>query len=658
MTKRRDAGGEKTPPGSKRDAGSKLGRRNFLKGATLGGAAAMASAPLASASAATPNASTPKPRSDEPRLSTNVHPLTSELECAVPPLPPAAGPKQQTSGSDFMIDAMRACGIKYVAAIPGNTFKSMHESVINYGMLTEPEMRHLTITHEEAAVAMAHGYFKVSGKPMAALVHGVVGLQHATMALYNAYCDRVPLFCFVGVRLDAAKRTTPTDWLHTAFDGPSLTREFTKWDDTPGSLTHFGESMIRSYKFAMTPPYGPIVLGCDQDLQEMDVPSGQAPLIPKLTTVLPPVGEDSDIREAAKMLVAAENPIIVADRASRTPEGMKLVTELAETLQAGVIDQGGRMNFPWRHPLNVTFAQELVAGSADCVIGLELTDFYFTARAFPKTAKKISINSADLFMKSTYQEFERYAEVDLAIAADAEATLPLLLEAVKREMAANKRSSAKARGAKLAEYHNRAVDRTRQAWAVGWDGAPISVGRMTMELYDVIRKEDWGLTGHFADPTRLWDGNEHYRHNGASGGSGVGYDSTSSLGAALGHQEQGRIAIAMVGDGDMMMSPGVMWTAAHERLPVLYVVHNNHAWNQELIWVQGIAGRRSRGATRCGIGNTMQDPYIDFGAMAKSMGMYGETVKDPKDLGAAYRRAVDVVKKGEPALVDVWSQPR
>ncbi len=648
MVKRRDAADGKTP------SGATLGRRNFLKSATLGGAAAVA-APVAAVAA--PKASINQAASNEPRLSTKVHPLSSELECAASALPPGAGPKQQSSGSDYMIDAMRACGIKHVAAIPGNTFKSMHESVINYGMLTQPEMRHLTITHEEVAVAMAHGYFKVSGKPAAALVHGVVGLQHATMALYNAYCDRVPLFCFVGVRLDAAKRTTPTDWLHTAFDGPSLTREFTKWDDTPGSLTHFGESMIRGYKFAMTPPYGPVVLGCDQDLQEMDVPAGQAPLIPKLTLDSFPVGEEGAVREAAKMLVAAENPIIVADRAARTPLGMKLVIELAETLQAGVIDQGGRVNFPWRHPLNVTFAQEIVASSADCVIGLELTDFYFTAKPFAK-AKKISINSADLFMKSTYQEFQRYQEVDLSIAADAEATLPLLIEAVKKEMAANKRSPAKARGEKLGQFHKQAMDRTKQAWAVGWDGAPISVGRMTMELYDVIRKEDWGLTGHFADPTRLWEGDAHYRHNGASGGSGVGYDCTSSLGAALAHQEEGRIAIAMVGDGDMMMSPGVMWTAAHERLPVLYVVHNNHAWNQELIWVQGIAGRRSRGATRCGIGNTMENPYIDFGAMAKSMGVYGETVKDPKDLGAAYRRAVDVVKKGEPAVVDVWSQSR
>ena len=653
MAKKHKDSGEKTSVHGSFAPDLAVGRRSFLKGATIGGAGMMAS-PLASAEAA-PVARTRR-KSSEVRTSTPVHPLSSELECATAPADP--GPKQQLGGSDYMIDVMRSLGIKYVAAIPGNTFKSMHESVINYGMLTEPAMEHLTVAHEETAVAMCHGYFKASGKPMAAFLHGVVGLQHATMGIYNAYCDRVPALLFVGARLDAAKRTTPTDWLHTANDAPSLTREFTKWDDTPGSLTHFGESVVRGYKFALTPPYGPIVIACDKDMQEMDLPGGKAPPIPRLTMGQIPQGDDGSVREAARMLVAAEHPVIIADRAARTPEGLKLLIELAETLQAPVVDLGGRMNFPWRHPLNATFAQNFLISDADCVLGLELTEYYFSMRPFPKTAKRISINSADLFMKSTYQEFERYADLDLAIAADAEATLPSLLAAVKTALAANRRSSMQARGKKIGEYHKAAMQRTRDAWAVGWDGTPISVGRMVMELHEVVRNEDWALTGDFANASRLWDGSAHYKHIGVSGGSGVGYGPPSSVGAAIAHRDAGHLAIAMTGDGDMMMNPGVLWTAAHEKVPMLFVVHNNHAWNQELIWVQGIAGRRSRGADRCHIGNTMINPTIDFGAMAKSMGVYGETVKDPKDLGAAYRRALDVVKTGEPALVDVWTQPR
>ena len=148
-----------------------------------------------------------------------------------------------------MVDVLRSLGIEYFAATPGNTFMGMHEAVINYGMLTQPNLRFITTMHEEASVAMSHGYSKIEGKPMACMMHTTVGLQHGSMAIYNAYADRVPIFMMVGASIDATRRSNAVDWMHAASDGPAMVRDFTKWDDTPGSLRHFGESAVRARSF-------------------------------------------------------------------------------------------------------------------------------------------------------------------------------------------------------------------------------------------------------------------------------------------------------------------------------------------------------------------------------------------------------------------------
>ena len=275
-----------------------------------------------------------------------------------------------------MVDVLRSLGIEYFAATPGNTFMGLHEAVINYGMLTQPNLRFITTMHEEASVAMAHGYAKIEGKPMACMMHTTVGLQHGAMAIYNAYADRVPIFMMVGASIDATRRPSAVDWLHAATDGPAMVRDFTKWDDTPGSLRHFGESAVRAYKFSMTPPYGPDAPGRrhahagGRDSRRR----AAAPPIPKLPRVAPPAGEEGAVKEAARLLVNAEHPVIYADRAARTPEGLKLLVELAEALQAPVCDSSNRMNFPWRHPLNQSRRQRALLGEADVVLALEPGD--------------------------------------------------------------------------------------------------------------------------------------------------------------------------------------------------------------------------------------------------------------------------------------------
>jgi len=642
-------------------------RRQFLKKATVGAAALVAS-PLAGRAAAAAQAqrfaesrnatapSVPASKIVEAAVSSSVDILTVERP-----------------GSDFMVDVIKSLGFEYMCANPGNTFRSLHESLINYGGNQSPEF--ITCCHEESAVAMAHGYAKIEGKPLLACVHGTVGLQHAAMAVYDAYCDRAPLMLMLGNFSDAAARFGMVDWVHSAQDPAATIRDFVKWDDQPVSLTHFAESLVRAYKIAMTPPTLPVAVVADHELQERPVPDGEPLAVPRLSLDSPPAGDPAAVAEAARLLVAAENPLLVVDRVARTPAGLAQMIELAETLQAAVIDRNNRMNFPTRHGLNQTEAARSAISSADVIVGLELTDFWSTVHSVrgqiyhqiePATkpgAKLISITANDLYMKDNYQELQRYQPVDLAIAGDAEATLPSLIEEVKRRVTDDRRRLFQDRGSKLARAHDDAMAAAREAAASGWDASPVSTARLSMELWAQIKDEDWSLVSPclFVSrwPLRLWNFDKHYQYIGGEGGYGVGYGAPASIGAALANRKHGRLTVSIQNDGDMMFAPGVLWTAAHHRIPILIVMHNNRAYHQELMQVQIMASQHNRGITRARIGSLLEDPAIDYSKLAQSMGVHGEgPISDPKDLGPAIRRAIEVVKRGEPALVDVLTQPR
>jgi thiamine pyrophosphate-dependent acetolactate synthase large subunit-like protein len=635
------------------------GRRRFLKSAAVTGAA-LVGGPRAADAAQDPAArpatgsAVTIPREADP---SGVEVLTTDRP-----------------GGDFMVDVLKSLEFDYVAANPGSSFRGLHESVINYGGNRAPEF--ITCCHEESAVAMAHGYFKAEGKPMAVLVHGTVGLQHAAMAIYNAYCDRVPVYVIAGNSIDATQRRPGVEWTHSVQDAAAMVRDFIKWDDLPASLQHFAESAVRAYKIALTPPMMPVLLVADGALQEDPVAAEAGRLrIPKLSVTSPPQGESAAVAQAARWLVAAENPLIIADRASRTPAGMARLIELAEALQAPVVDQGGRLNFPTRHGLNHSDRARELVSNADVILGLELTDFWGTVDAYrdqlrrtsrPITkagARLVSITAADLYTKGNYQDFQRYPEVDLALAADAEATLPSLIESVRRETTGDRKRVFEERGRKLAAERQKLLERARAEAAYGWDASPISTARLSAELWAQVKETDWALVSpiDFVSrwPMRLWAFDKPYQFLGASGGAGVGYGAPAAAGAALANKKRGRLSVAIQADGDLMYAPGVLWTAAHHQIPLLSVMHNNRAYHQEVMHVQRMANRHNRGVTRAAIGTTIDNPNIDFAALARSMGVHAEgPVTDPRDLGRAIQRAVAVVKAGEPALVDVVSQPR
>jgi len=626
------------------------GRRSFLKGA----AAIVGTGPIAMAQQAqvAQNRSVAAP--GETASAARVEVLTNERP-----------------GADFMLEVIKSLGIDYVAANPASSCRGLHESIINYGGNKAPEL--LTCCHEESSVAMAHGYAKIEGKPMMSMVHGTVGTQHATMAIYNAWCDRVPAIVILGNEMDAVARRSFVEWTHSAQDAAVIIRDYTKWDDAPSSLQHFAESFVRAYKIAMTPPMGPVAIVASGKLQEEPIEEKDL-RIPKYSPTISPQGDSGAIAELAKLLVNAENPVIVAGRLARTAYGMKLLVELADTLQASVNDQRNRMNFPTAHP----FYNTGNIANADVLLTLEVEDtFMLTHRMSPLNrigmdparritkdgAKIVSISSLELLQKSNYQDFARYNEVDMNIAGDGEATLPILIEACKKLITPDRKRALAERGAKLSEIHTRNHEQSLAQATLGWDSSPLAPARISAELWAQIKNEDWSLVGNDGFfgrwPTRLWNFDKHYQFIGGSGGEGVGYGAPAAVGAALANKKYGRFTVNIQNDGDLNYAPGVLWTAVHHQIPLLTIMNNNRGYHQEVMFVTTMAARANRDVSRAGIGTKLIEPNIDYAGMARAYGMQGiGPITEPKDVGPAIKRAIEIVKRGEPVLIDTVTQGR
>ena len=633
-----------------------LGRRDFFRGAAFGAAGMVVGGAAEASTTATPGASA---AAEVNRTIGPPSPAEADAEFGYALQEAPASSTPVAPGSDFMVDVLKKLDVEYVAVNPGSAFEGLHESIINYGQNQMPEL--LTCMHEEAAAAMAHGYAKAAGKPMLVMVHGTVGLLHSSMALFQAWADRVPVFLIAAHNRNPA---TIVNRPHSVQDMGSLVRDFVKFHDEATTLQRFADSAMRAYRFAMTPPMGPVMLTVDAGLQEAPMGDRSRLRVPALSLAAPPQGDGNAVREAARLLVNAESPLIVSQKVGRTPRAWDLMIELAELLQAPVDVGafGSWKDFPSWHRLSGSGGPGYIP---DVTLGLEVSDMADAARAARVNGRKtISICSELLFQGSNIHDFGRYADVDLAIAADSEATLPLLIEEIRRVMTPERKAAAEARGARVAAAHKRALAAALDQARFGWDASPISVPRMIAELGEQLKNDDWAIgSGHqFTGDwqRRMLNFDKPHRYNGDCGGFGIGYDTPATVGVALANKRLGRVTVGIVGDGDLnFVGPGALWTAAHHQIPVLMVVHNNRAYHAEVMFIQRISGARGRGAGRAHIGNAISDPNVDYAAMAKAYGVYAEgPIENPKDLAGAYQRALARVRAGQPALVDVVSQPR
>jgi thiamine pyrophosphate-dependent acetolactate synthase large subunit-like protein len=406
---------------------------------------------------------------------------------------------------------------------------------------------------------------------------------------------------------------------------------------------------------AMTPPMEPVMIVADGMLQEHAIEDEKALSIPKLALSAPPQGESNAVREAAKLLAAAQNPVIVAERVTRSQEGIKLMVELAEALNAPVVNLLGRMNFPTTHYLSRTNDGRSLVRDADVVLFLEVGDpwgqlnsvsdpHHQYRRIAKPDVKLIHITLADQLMKSNYQDMQRFCPVDISISADVQATLPSLIESIKRQTA----NSRAGRSEALRKQYQQMKARIRESATLGWDASPISTARLHAELWQVLKNEDWCLAesrfGSWA--ARLWPATQQHNFLGQSGGAGVGYIAPAAVGAALANKGKGIITAVVQPDGDLMYAPGVLWTAAHHRIPLLSVMHNNRAYHQEVMHLQKMAGLHNRRMDTARIGTTIEDPNIDYAKLAQAQGVWAEgPITDPAKIGPGGGRARD--RRGE-----------
>jgi len=565
--------------------------------------------------------------------------------------------------SDVIVDLLHAYDLPYAALNPGASYRGLHDSIVNYGG-NKPVM--MLCQHEEIAVQIAHGYAKASGKPMVAILHNLVGLLHANMAIYYAYADRAPVF-IVGATgpMDETKRRPRIDWIHTALVQGEAVRAYTKWDYQPTVIDGVPESFARAYAVMMTEPRGPIYMCYDAWLQEQPL-AHEVPLPPSSAQKVPaPLAPDpASLERAAQMLAAAKRPVIIAEYVGREPAGFHALVELAETLGAPVWDVNARLNFPSRHPLNLSMVKD-VFRDADVLLCLDTRDWERATTELasatrevksivPSTCKWIDIGFGDLEISSWAMDYQRLAHAHLRILADTTLAIPALIKLLKGRVknASQRRKALEQLGAKA-----------RKAWQrearEDWDASPITLPRLATEMWNVIKNEDWVLTANtLEDWARiLWDFDKPYRHPGKSLGTATQLG--ISLGVALAHREKKRLVVDIQPDGDLMFDAGALWVAAKHRIPMLVVMYNNRAYYND--WEHQIRMARLRGTAleRAHIGMDMDDPAPDFASMAKAMGWYAEgPIDQPRDVGPALKRAIKRVKAGQPALLDTITQKR
>jgi thiamine pyrophosphate-dependent acetolactate synthase large subunit-like protein len=575
-------------------------------------------------------------------------------------------------GSDLMVEVLRELGIKYIALNPGASYRGFHDSIVNFESGKGPEM--ILCTHEEIAVALANGYARATGEIMATGLHNIVGLQHASMAIFNAWCDRTPILNFGGGGPQNTANRRSTDWVHTALVQGAMVREFVKYDDQPNSIDAVPESFLKAYRIAMTEPKGPVYICLDTDVQEQKITTPMT--VPYAALFRPPAGPAANpesLRRASQLLAEAQWPVIVAGELGRNPKALPPMLDIAEALGAAVIDADGRYAFPSTHPLNLTNARDEALRNADVVLALDVPSLGVPlgpsvrergnfAPVIPPSCKVIHITLLDQERQSWVSDAMWLLPVHVPIAADTAVALPPLREQIRERLKSNtdaERQVQERRKKVEAIYYE--TKKKSQAWIEKtWDEKPISQARLFGEINRRVKDQPWALvSAHGRRWREIIEVTEPAHGIGGGRGGGVGYGLPSSIGAALGHKGSGRLCVSIIGDGDFLMTSNALWTAAKYQIPLLVVVLNNRSYYNDEEHQERMARWRQRPIENKGIGIRIEDPAPDLAAIARALSLDGfGPVTEPDQLGPTLDKAIEIVQDGKPAVVDVIAQPR
>jgi thiamine pyrophosphate-dependent acetolactate synthase large subunit-like protein len=556
-------------------------------------------------------------------------------------------------GSDAIAEVLRKCDVSYIAMVPGSSYRGLQDSLVNYLGNANPQM--LVCLHEEHAVAIAHGYAKITGRAMAAGIHSNVGLMHASMAIYNAYCDRVPVLLLGATGpVDAHRRRPWIDWIHTSRDQGALVRPYVKWDEQPASPKAGVEATLRAWQLIHAHPQAPAYVCFDVSDQEARVDMNG--LVPDDVSrfLTQPVTRPTDdaIAHAVELLRAAKRPVILAGRSTRLVDDWNRRVRLAEFLNAQVItDMKMPSVFPTAHPLHVANAaqflspdQKQVIAEADLILNLDWMDLAGALQqSLPAGAGSPKVISATLddYMVNGWN-YDHYAlpQVDVRLASTSDEAVRLLSIALG-----------------VSETDKPFAPKPRPAKPQAGDVINQSI--LASSLREALKDHQPSyLRFPLGWPAEETPFDHPHSYLGADGGAGIGSGPGMAVGAALALRDSGRLPVAVLGDGDFAMGGTAIWTAARYRIPLLVIISNNQSYFNDEIHQETVANIRERPVANRWIGQRLDDPAVHNPSFAQSLGAQStDTVMSPADLPAALEKAISAVAAGGVYVLDVRVQP-
>ncbi len=564
-----------------------------------------------------------------------------------------------THGSDAVVDLLGELGYRYIAINPGSSFRGLHDSIVNFHRNVNPKL--LLCLHEEVAIAVAHGYAKVGGSPAAAAIHDLVGLMHASMAVYDAYLDQVPMVILGGSGPRDRFSRRPIDWIHSADTQAQLIRDYVKWDDEPSPSSAFVHSLIKAHQIANSAPFGPTYISLDCSLQEEEVGGDSQPALEiSLFQPNPPIAPNPDIVDAAaKLLCGSKMPLVIGGRVGRSDEATALLVELVELLGAAYLDDRNTVSFPTDHPNNCNLDPSIV-NDADTILSVDVVDLpsLISRQSGPQdhSAQNVSIidlSIGDTGAKSWSNSSAITRPRTIQLLADPIYGLRELNKAVRqaaeKEIAAARNSSIHLR-VEAARVKSSAIIKMH------WNDSPISQVRLVGELWETVKEIDWLL---LLRNTRswhegIWKFSGAGEYFGDSGGGGVGYGPGAMVGGALAAMELGKLGVGIIGDGDFLMASSALWTATHYGIPMLMVINDNNSFYNDEPHQTRVAERRGRPKENSWIGMRINDPQIDLASLARSYGCWAAgPIDDPAELGTALKSGMNQALGGGVAVVHV-----
>lgn len=565
--------------------------------------------------------------------------------------PVPAAESMEFWGSDAIAAMLRALDIPFIALNPGASYRGLHDSIVNYLGNRAPQM--LLCLHDENAVHIAQGYCKASGRMMASALHSNVGLMHAAMPIFNAWCDRTPVLILGATGpWDAAKRRPWIDWIHTCSDQGALVRNYTKWDNQPGSVAAAMEALVRAAQIAQTAPRGPVYVNLDTTIQEEKI--GPLPALPDMARYAVPQAVQPApglTAAAAQLLSAAKNPVMLAGRCSRSVDGWNARVALAEKLDMRVLTHIKlAAAFPTDHRLHAAPPANRLApeakkaiAEADVILSLDWLDLAGALKqaygAKPVTAKIIQVSCDAHIHRGWSMDYQGLPPVDVNLMCEPDAAVPLLLEAVKTRAADTPAAAA----AKLpaAPTDKVTLQSVAEAFNAAIKGSDFCIARLPL-----------GWNGAYT----------HFRHPldyvGFDGGGGVGAGPGITVGAALALKDSGRIPVGLLGDGDFLMGNTAVWTATHYRIPCLMIICNNRSYFNDERHQERVAVARGRPAENRWIGQRIAEPDIDLAAMARAQGAVAiGPVTRVAEVQPAIEKGIATVRAGGVCVIDMRVEP-